>query len=322
MKLDEVLGQERAISQLGHALEQERLAHAMIFAGPPGTGKRTTALALARALLCPDAPGRGCDFCEDCHLLEAGTHPDLLVEDMEKAREERSTASQLSITQVRRLRSSLALQAVRGKRKVAIVEPAEKLGADAQNALLKTLEEPPSGSTLILVCSNPSALLPTIRSRCQTLLFAPLGEEVLEKLLDREGIESPAQVAALADGSLERARQLTGEETRERYDELRAHFDALAQTSIPDLLDLAENLSGGKGDERRRRMAVDTAILLDWARGRMFESVEGGDPDAVRSALARLRRIHGTTRDLEHYANARLSWESLLLDLRRMAGGA
>lgn len=321
MKLDDVQGQERAITQLRHALAQQRLAHALIFAGPPGIGKRTTALALAQALLCGDEPGRGCDFCEDCHLVEAGTHPDLLVEDMDKAREERATASQLSITQVRRLRSSLALQAIRGKRKIAILEPAEKLGVDAQNALLKTLEEPPAGSTLVLVCANPSALLPTIRSRCQTLLFAPLPVAALEQLLERQGVEGAAELAALADGSLERAGQLAGEETRERYEELRAQFDSLAETSIPDLLDLAENLSGGKGDERRRRMAVDSAILLDWARGRMLDSVQGGDPDGARSALARLRRIHGTTRDLEHYANARLSWESLLLDLRRMAGG-
>lgn len=322
MKLDEILGQERAIRQLGHALGQNRLAHALVFAGPPGTGKRTTALALARAELCSNEPGKGCDFCEDCHLVEAGTHPDLLIEDMEKAREERATASQLSIGQVRRLRSSLALAAVRGRRKIAIVEPAEKLGTDAQNALLKTLEEPPSGSTLILVSANPDALLPTIRSRCQTLLFAPLSEEIVTTLLSRRGVEGAESIAGLAEGSLDRAEQLAGEETRERYEELRGRLDSLAATSIPDLLDFAENLAGGKGDERRRRMAVDSAILLDWARGGMLDAVDSRDSDGISNALARLRRIHGTTRDLDHYANARLSWESLLLDLRRMAGGA
>ena len=108
MKLSEILGQPRATTHLQNALEQDRLAHGLIFSGPAGVGKKTTALALARALFCtaeiPDGTG-GCEQCEDCHLIEAGTHPNLLIQDMARAREEKSTASQISIAQIRRLRS-------------------------------------------------------------------------------------------------------------------------------------------------------------------------------------------------------------------------
>ncbi|MEO2168304.1 MAG: DNA polymerase III subunit delta' [bacterium] len=319
MKLQEILGQDRAREHLLGALRRDRLAHALIFSGPGGVGKRTMALALARALFCTTAPGEGCDFCEDCHLVEAGTHPDLQIEDMDRAREERATTRQLSITQMRRLRSSLSLRGIRSRRKVAIVEPAEKLTANAQNALLKTLEEPPAACTIVLVTTNADALLSTIRSRCQRVLFAPLLATTIEELLVRRGAEGgqAAAIAALAGGSLDQADRLASDETRSRADELRGRLDQLPSLSIPDLLDFAAELARGKGDERRERMALDSTIFLDWARGHMVQAAKSGEAETIRSALGRLRRIHGTTRDLERYANAQLSWESLLLDLQR-----
>ncbi|MFP6664333.1 MAG: DNA polymerase III subunit delta' [Deltaproteobacteria bacterium] len=322
MKLQEILGQDRAREQLLLALRRDRLAHALIFSGPGGVGKRTMALALARALFCTTAPGEGCDFCDDCHLIDAGTHPDLQIEDMERAREERATTRQLSIAQMRRLRSGLALRGMRSRRKVAIIEPAEKLTADAQNALLKTLEEPPAACTILLVTTNADALLATIRSRCQRVLFAPLPAATIEELLVRRGTPSDqaAAVAALAGGSLDEADRLASEETRTRREELHDRLDDLHSLPIPDLLDFAAALGRGKGDERRQRMALDSTIFLQWARGRMLEATESGDSETIRRALGRLRRIHGTTRDLERYANAQLSWESLLLDLQGREG--
>jgi DNA polymerase-3 subunit delta' len=323
MKLSEILGQPRATTHLQNALEQDRLAHGLIFAGPAGVGKRTTALALARALFCtaeiPDGTG-GCEQCEDCHLIEAGTHPNLLIQDMARAREEKSTASQISIAQIRRLRSDLALRGVRGHRKVAIIEPAEKLTTDAQNALLKTLEEPPAGSVLILVTSNADALLPTIRSRCQRIHFSPLSPSHLATILGRDGYseEEASNIASIADGSLHEAARLSSEESQEQSLQIRERLSGLQTLSTPELLDFAAELASGKGEERRDRMALQGSIFLDWARARMVEAAENNDPEGTRASLKILKRIHGTTRDLSHYANAQLTWESLLLDLREM----
>lgn len=320
MKLSEILGQERATTHLRQAMLQERLPHGLIFAGPTGVGKRTSALALARALFCTESPGEGCASCDDCHLVEAGTHPNLLIQDMDQARAEKSTASQISIAQVRRLRSDLALQGVRGRRKIAILEPAEKLTADAQNALLKTLEEPPVGCVLILVTSNADALLPTIRSRCQRILFVPLAPSEIATILQKEGhtAEQAAHVAAIAGGSLREAERLASEESQEQSRHIRDRLAALTTLPLTEVLDFAAELAAGKGEQRRDRMAIQGTIFLDWARSRMTEAAAAGDLEGTRVSLQILKRIHGTTRDLNHYANAQLSWESLLLDLRQM----
>ena len=322
MKLAEILGQERATTHLRQSMQQDRLAHGLIFSGPLGVGKRSTALALARALFCTQNPNEGCDGCEDCHLVEAGTHPNLLIQDMARAREEKSTASQISIAQIRRLRSDLALQGVRGRRKVAILEPAEKLTADAQNALLKTLEEPPAGCVLILVSNNADALLPTIRSRCQRVLFSPLTPSDIANILERRGSSTAEaqSIAAMAGGSLQEAERLSSEESQEQSLHIRSRLDELPGLPLTDVLDFAAELASGKGEERRDRMTLQGTIFLDWARSRMKEAADVGDPERTRASLQILKRIHGTTRDLNHYANAQLTWESLLLDLRQMRG--
>src|SRR5262249_148273 len=135
--LTDVRGQERATALLLRALANGRLAHAYLFAGPAGCGRRTTALALARACMCAVAPGEGCGRCAEGHVVGALSHPDLFIEDLERARLEKPTATSLSIEQVRRACSHLALRPVRATRKIAIVEPAERLTGEAQNALLK-----------------------------------------------------------------------------------------------------------------------------------------------------------------------------------------
>ena len=121
MILREIEGQSRSIAILRRVLAAGRVAHAYIFAGPPGVGKRATALGLAQALLCQESPGDGCDHCAECHLIAAGSHPDVFIEDLARARLERPTTNQLSIEQVRRVSSHLSLRPARGARKVASV---------------------------------------------------------------------------------------------------------------------------------------------------------------------------------------------------------
>lgn len=339
MTLEEIRGQDAAVGHLRTALASGRLGHALVFAGPPGVGKRTTALALARALLCAERPGEGCGACGECSLIAAGTHPDVVVEDLEAARRERPTASLLSIEQIRRLRSRLALRPVRGERKIGLIDPADRSTADAQNALLKTLEEPRGHAFVILVCTNRQALLPTIRSRCQTLGFAPLEEEVVAEILAAEGVaEAVARsAAALADGSLERARALADEETRAQREEIRASLDGIRSLDAAGLLDLAERWAGGKGERARARQELAIATVLEWCRERMVREAresarqlqpQAGEREAddaddrlvpVRLAARRLEAAYASARSLEANANPMLAWTELLFALRRLS---
>jgi DNA polymerase-3 subunit delta' len=151
-----------------------RGAHALLVAGPRGSGKRDFALALAGGYLCaqPSTEGSACGACESCHWIAAGTHPDLaLVEPEEDEAEEGASAAKrarpITVDQVRGLSSLLALSAHRAAGKAIVLHPAEALNAAASNALLKGLEEPPPGALFVLVAHRPALLLPTVRSRCQ-----------------------------------------------------------------------------------------------------------------------------------------------------------
>jgi DNA polymerase-3 subunit delta' len=333
--LADVQSQERAVGVLRRVLADDRLAHAYIFAGPGGVGKRATAVALAHAALCTTAPGSGCESCAECHLVAVGSHPDVFVEDLARARIDKPTTNQISIDQVRRVSGHLALKPARGGRKIAIIDQAERLTLDAQNALLKTLEEPAGTATLVLVATNPGALLPTIRSRCQILTFAPLPAEVVAGILEDEGATAPvaADAARLADGSLDAARQLADPASAEARAALQAKLARLERAAIPEVLDLASELSP-RGERSREQQAAHLATIVEWCRGELEASIErfareraaSGEPaDAealddrlqpVRQALAKLTRAYATTRDLERNANAHLALDRLLLDLQ------
>jgi DNA polymerase-3 subunit delta' len=280
--------------------------------------------------VCAEAPGNGCGRCPECRLVAAGSHPDVFVEDLARAQLERPTATHLSIDQIRRVRSQLAMRPIRSKRKIGLIEPAERMTADGQNALLKTLEEPPGTTTLVLVTSNADALLPTIRSRCQRIRFTPLPAELVERLLIDEGVEANAARAAsrLCDGSLDAARSFAEGDVAERCRELHAELARLERMTIPEVLDLAASLAPPRVP-RDQQMLYATAVL-DWCRMRLHDAARrqaeaANDPapereedalDEVRRSLGRLARAYATNRDLERNANAHLAWDCLLLDLR------
>ncbi len=332
MTLDQIRGQDRVIERLSAALARNRLPHGLIFGGPPGVGKRTTALAIAMAQLCADEPGRGCGRCLECSQVAAGTHPDLFIEDLAAARRERPAASTLSIDQIRRLRSQLALTPARGRAKVGIIEPAERLTADAQNALLKTLEEPPGHATLLLVTTAPRELLATIRSRAQTWSFGPLPDPIMKELLVEGGCapDSASQTVRFAEGSLERAREMLDEDAVAAATALEEQLENIERTGIPDLLDLAAELAGARGAGRRDRQTAHLTAMQLWGRRRLRAAAEthSSDPGpASRATLLHARRrlglIHATSRALERNANIELAWDRLLLELRtpREIGG-
>lgn len=224
VRMQDILGQSKAIEVLQSALTSGRGHHAYIFHGPTGVGKFTTAWAFARTLLCldaqPDLAGHiaACGSCRSCRLLDAqpGTasaHPDLHVITKELARYSDNPAVRqqklrsIPIDVVRQeLLGPVSLLPQLGPNKAFIVDEADLLNPFSQSALLKALEEPPAGTYLILVTASEDKLFPTVRSRCHAVAFAPLSDEIVEQWLVRTKPELDeahrAWLVGFADGSL------------------------------------------------------------------------------------------------------------------------
>lgn len=185
-----------AWSQFVSALRSERLGHALLLAGEPGLGKRELARVMARRLLClaPAADGHACGRCRSCTWLGAGTHPDF----REVQPEEDSDT--IKVHQIRDLIERVQLTGQVSAVRVAIIAPADAMTNQAQNALLKTLEEPPAGVHLILVADEPEQLLPTVRSRCQSHVVPVPPAAQVQDWLAGQGRQVSALTIALAAG--------------------------------------------------------------------------------------------------------------------------
>ena len=203
-----------------------RLPHALLLHGVRGVGKLALAERIAQMLLCeaPAAARRPCDACAACRWFRAGNHPDLrrlepeaLAKDLPPDEEEaparraKKPSSEIKVDQVRELAQFLNLGSHRGALRVALVHPAEAMNPNTQNALLKSLEEPPRGAMFILVSHAPARLLPTVRSRCQAL---PVGIPPLQAALDwlaQQGVKDAERWLAYAGGAPLRALEYGGE---------------------------------------------------------------------------------------------------------------
>jgi len=216
VQLSEVRHQERAVSILRRALRSGRTHHAYLFEGPAGVGKELAARALAAQLLCEDdqraVDADPCGRCPACRVFAAGNHPDfhLIHRGLHKLHPEPKIRRQkglfLVIDVVRHfLIEPATMKPTQGRRRVFVIRDAERMNDEAQNALLKTLEEPPGTACLILVTSSADRLLPTIRSRCQRIPFGLLPTTfVARELQSRAGLDptDARALAGLADGRL------------------------------------------------------------------------------------------------------------------------
>jgi len=196
MTLAEIVGHERQKAVLRGGIERDAVGNAYLFFGPPGVGKGAAALQFARALLCLSEGGDACGECSSCRCTTAG-HPDLHVVAPEKGKKI------LKIDQIRAMQHLLALSPSLGRRKVAVIDPAEAVNVSSANSLLKILEEPPKGTVFLLVAANQGALPATVLSRCRKVSFGQLDEGEVREVLLREGWgEAEATAAAgLSEGS-------------------------------------------------------------------------------------------------------------------------
>ena len=171
---DEIVGQEAIIKTLKNALKQNKIAHAYLFSGPRGTGKTSIARLLAKALNCEKGIGYQCNECENCKAINTGSHPDVIEID---------AASNNSVDDARSLIEKVKYSPILGRYKVYIIDEVHMMSSSAFNALLKTLEEPPSYVVFILCTTEPHKVLPTIVSRCQRYEFKKIDNKDLVKLI-------------------------------------------------------------------------------------------------------------------------------------------
>ncbi len=199
-RFEDVAGQEHIITTLKHAVEENKIAHAYLFCGPRGTGKTTIAKLLGKAVNCTGSP-KPCDQCENCQQITLGTHPDVIEID---------AASNNGVDEIRDLIEKVKYAPTQGKYKVYIVDEFHMMSPSASNALLKTLEEPPTHVIFIFATTEPHKILPTIISRCQRFDFTKLSvpdivsrmEDILKEehyQCDQEALEL---IAKLADGGM------------------------------------------------------------------------------------------------------------------------
>lgn len=214
MSFKDIRGQDNAVNFLKRALESDKTSHAYIFAGPAGAGKSLTAVSFAKALNCTsEADEKPCDECPSCRKIDGSNHPDVFLLKPEKE------GSSLGIDKVREVIKNIGLKPYEAKKKVYIIDGAASLTQEAQNAFLKTLEEPPSDSVIIFIAERSGDLFPTIESRSQTIKFYPLKTDDISHVL-RKGYKLDADrarvLSRIANGSLARALKLNEEKFFER----------------------------------------------------------------------------------------------------------
>ena len=342
----EVLGHEQPLDTLRRALASGRLHHAYLFLGPAGIGKGGVAEAFAAALLC-ESPGRpeiphpevsretreeACGRCASCVWVKSRTHPDFHRLEVPEGK------SRIAIEQFHALEATLQLAAYGRRRRVAIADPADLLSREAQHAFLKTLEEPRPDTVLVLVTARPSALLATIRSRCQQLVFGPIpADRLSHALIERWNVprERADLLAGLSRGSVGRALELQKEQTLAQRDILLDAAGQAARGAIGPGLAWAEQFRA-LPDDRDRALGLlelmalyarDVLVLASGGRAADLAHRDRADriardavaPGAPHRAARAFERIEQTRRDIQRNVNPALALQVLFTDLA--AGG-
>lgn len=283
LRFQDIIGHETQIGALQRALEGDSLHHAQLFVGSEGIGKRSVALALAAAIQCENETRDACGECPNCLCLRDGNHPDVHWVEL------RSGKKEIGIDQVRELQKQLVLTCLTGSRKVALIDPMAAMNVHAQNALLKTLEEPPNNCALILIANSVGGLLPTVLSRCVRLQFASLGIEQVAAIVEQsQGIskERAKLLATLSHGSLGKALGSEVEELLEGRRECLERLAGLSATDTRGVLNLAEEM----GSDRDKSLK-----FLDWVKAwvRDLVVIQVGGAEATiynQDLLGELRR--------------------------------
>jgi DNA polymerase-3 subunit delta' len=334
MRLEELAGQDHAVAQLLRAVAARRVPHAYLFDGPNGVGKRSAAVGLGLALICPQAPGKGCGRCDVCHRVLAGNHPDVRVF---------VPATQFvlmdQVQEIVRLGSTRPHEA---PARVLVLDEADRMTRSGANALLKTLEEPYPNTYLVLLTTVPDGLPQTILSRTQRARFIPVRPAVMVELGTRRGIDRARAetAAALAAGSVARFFELAAGEGEDAVWKVAAELRrAAGARDMGAIFDAALAV----GDKEGKEGLPDVlALLTRFYRDAIAAASGAGDLVLLRGHAAELEKLAGAAaahpqlgplrralaavveadQALLAQANAVLAVERMLLEMRPCERGA
>ena len=322
----DLIGNQQVRARLRSLAEAERLHHCLLFEGPEGVGKAASALWLAQVVNCAaENTARPCGTCWSCRQIPKGQHPDIICVGLDPGK---ATAI-ISVDQAREVLQQLSLRPFHARHRFVIIDPMDAMTSAAANAMLKTLEEPPAATGFVLISSAAASLLPTVRSRCQRIRFAPVPLTELTAWLERRGVADAEEVARLAEGCPGRALGLSVSEAgawRKSRDALLAALEC----PIEQRFKYGEKLARGDRavwvDRVEQTLTAVSTVLRDaLATQRGGGPIYNTDrPELVTAwtarlgpeGIARLAGVVGAARDnLDHNVNGRLLADGFLAHL-------
>jgi DNA polymerase-3 subunit delta' len=312
-----IIGHQQIVEQLLHSIESNRIAGAYLFVGPAGVGKETVALYFAKSINCLASEKGACGTCLPCHKIDDGNHPDVQII--------RPSGAWMKIDQIRELQKWIVYRPLEGLRKVYILTEVERMNLEAANCVLKTLEEPPAESVLILLTTNLDALLPTIRSRCQIINLHPLPTpELAAYLVGQFNLEEAEafSIATLSGGAVGNAltRLQRGEDS--------------FQEEIPEIITVNDPLAAFRIAEKLSRNPDELDHLVIWYRDllllhqgapvNLLAHIHHAEPlkqltshYSRRQLQTAIKTIFETKNLLKRNVNATLALEVMVLKLLR-----
>ncbi|HLA27686.1 MAG TPA: DNA polymerase III subunit delta' [Syntrophales bacterium] len=319
MSFRDIFGHEKQIAHLQSSMVQNRAPHAFLFYGMEGIGKKTTAIAFAKALNCRANDRDACDACDACRKADHKNHLDIITLEAE--------GQYIKIQAIRDLQERMKFKPWEGKRRVCIIDEADRMNEAAANALLKTLEEPPSANILILVTARPSHLPATILSRCRQVGFNPPVEETVASFLQtRLSIDTQAArlLAASSGGSIARALEMQSGSYLSARNEL---MDILTAGQMQDPLKRLSRLAslGQDRDEALERLSIlricyrdamiyketgETVSLINQDRIDIIKSLAGRL--STKDILSNIKSIDRAVGAVEQYADKTLTLEVMM----------
>ncbi|MBF0460227.1 MAG: DNA polymerase III subunit delta' [Magnetococcales bacterium] len=321
--LEQIIGHTAVLANLQRAMADHHPGHAHLFFGPPGVGKATVAAAFVQALFCPakgTAGGSGCGQCPSCRKVAQGNHGDLVRVVMAEGK------TRIGVDQVRQLAGFFALTPMEAPWKVAIVDDAATMNEAAANALLKTLEEPPARSLLILVTRQPGKLLPTIRSRCLKTRFSLLAPGEVQRILSgltQLDDETLREVVAAGGGNVGQALAFSQGELPALRQKFCQEMVDLPTVTLGCLFTMAEQWSPPE------KFALVSSLLRKWLQERIRAVVCHPDTQEKGNAITQedwLKAIVFIEQLLRQAVvvnlNRRLVLEAAFIRLARLQGAA
>ncbi|MBM7614739.1 DNA polymerase III subunit delta' [Alkaliphilus hydrothermalis] len=325
MAFEEIVGQERIVEILKKTLLNNTFSHAYLFEGLEGLGKKQMALEFAKGVICSQEGMKPCNVCQTCRRIQEGNYPEvnLIQED-----------GTIKIEKIRELQKDIQMKPYEGRKKIYIINHAENMTVQAQNALLKTLEEPPAYATIILLTVNGNSLLPTIISRCQILKFRPVEiGKIQQVLMEGRGVsrEESRMVSSFSNGIIGRALKLLEDEDFKR---IREEVLKLTEEMLRrDTINLLESVDFFTKEKNQIEEILD--MLVSWYRDLMIyketqelhflmncDRIEEIQDQSNRIGLKKIRDIifiiDQTKGNIKSNVNFQLNIEVMLLNIQEV----